>query len=96
MKTYSLWQTSKKPIRQIVVSDFKKYLALQEKPNVLYADMRINPFYNCTDFNFWLHTDQKLNKAKLYSLFMQAKKMLIKSGNHNDSLALAININELM
>lgn len=96
MKTYSLWQTSKKAERRIEIRNFNQFFAVHEKPNTLYATMRINPFYNCTDFDFWMHSDQKLNKAKLYSLFMQAKKMLIKSGNHNDSLALAININELM
>lgn len=94
MKTYCLWQTNKKAERQIDICDFHQ--PTFERPNVVYASMRDNPFFNCIDFNFCVHSDQKLNKAKLYSLFMQAKKMLIKSGNHNDSLELAININELM
>lgn len=92
MKTYCLWQTNKKAERQIDICDFHQ--PTFERPNVVYASMRDNPFFNCIDFNFCVHSDQKLNKSKVFGAFMRAKKELIKSGN--DSLSVAININDLI
>lgn len=60
----------------------KRFTITQEQGVPSYAELNTafldvnknNPFWGGDDINFYVYTDKKINKNKLYSLFSQMKK----------------------